>query len=65
MGREFIRRLKDHHPEMVTSELPEQAPLEAILEAAGFRLELFQYQPELYLAVARKVTNVEFPNPAS
>lgn len=59
MGKEFVRRLKEEHPEMVTAELPEKPHLEAMLEAVGFRLELFRDDPELYLAVARKLTEVK------
>ena len=65
LGRQFVRHLREQHPEMVTSELPEQEQLEAMLEAAGFRLEIFQDQPELYLAVAKKVADAEPPNPDS
>ncbi|MEE8442794.1 MAG: methyltransferase domain-containing protein [Dehalococcoidia bacterium] len=54
MGKDFVRHLKDEQPEIVTSELPERAHLEAMLDAAGFRLELFKDDPDIYLAVASK-----------
>ena len=62
LGREFVRRLRDEHPEMVASELPGQARLEAMLEATDFRLESLQDHSELYLAVARKVARAEHPD---
>ena len=61
-GREFVRRLKDEQPEMVTLELPEQAHLEAMLATVGFRLELFQYQRELCFAVTERLTDAVPPN---
>jgi len=65
MGRGFVRRLKEEHPEMVASELPEQPQMEAMLGEAGFHLEVFRDQRDLYLAVAKKLTEAVPPNPDS
>ena len=62
MGREFVRRLRDEHPEMVASELPGQAQLKSMLEATNFSLESLQDHSELYIAVARKVADAGSPN---
>ena len=62
LGREFVRHLKAEHPGMVTAELPDYAEVETLLNSTGFRVELFQNLPDLYIVVGRKVDNAVPPD---
>jgi SAM-dependent methyltransferase len=59
MGREFITHLKIDHPGMVTTDLPNYAEIKSMLNLAGFRLELFQDLPKLFIAVGKKIASFE------
>lgn len=59
MGRGFISHLKTDHPGMVTTDLPNYAETKALLNSAGFRLDLFEDLPKLFIAVGRKIANFD------
>ena len=54
MGKDFVRRLKERYPEDIT-ELPDGSSIGPLLESGGFSLIQFIDEPELYLAIAKKV----------
>ena len=63
LGRDFVRHLRADHPGMVTAELPDYGEVETMLNSTGFRVQLFQDLPDLYIVVGKKVENTAPPDP--
>ena len=61
MGRDFVRWLMQHNPEMVRHELPDESRLRQMCAAAGLRVLRFVDEPDLYIATAQRTAAAPLP----